>query len=242
MMSAINPVQRRKSLMRSLVFDGRVTMHTGRLGAKRNYPFYSAGGAAILRVEDTASPMLEHLAQAWPHEFNRALRHVGWRIQRDIKDSIYVGGVPGETWLPLTGFQQHRIFDQAEGRPVLPRPHHFGGLINAVAYRHNPDRMAVTIGWTSPHSASLAQLLQEGFTVQVSDKMRRKFAAAGRPLRKDRSTIRVPGRELIRPLFMAVKSEIPQWLEQRIQGHLRSTERSFTLPTGRGLGAWSRLA
>lgn len=69
--------------------------------------------STLFRVDDEAQAYLARLADTFPKEFARALRHVGWRIQQQLKRTIrQESGAPGTRWQPLSRMHTARRMDQ----------------------------------------------------------------------------------------------------------------------------------
>ena len=69
--------------------------------------------STLFRVDDEAQAYLARLADTFPKEFARALRHVGWRIQQQLKRTIrQESGAPGTRWQPLSRMHIFRRMDQ----------------------------------------------------------------------------------------------------------------------------------
>ncbi len=182
----------------------------------RSRPFFEAG----VEIKDESAPYLNHLAKTFPHELNRALRHIGWWMRKEMQDAVYRGGPASARWPRLSQIHASRTIDDAKGRFKAPATHPYGRLIRALGYRHDAAAMSVRIGWLSRAAAQQAEKLQQGERVQVTEKMRRFFWAAGVPLTT--STINVPARPLIEPMFFEKRREIHARIEKRVLRNLRS--------------------
>lgn len=188
----------------------------------RNRPFFGAG----VEIKDESGPYLRHLADTFPREFNRALRHIGWWMRKEIQDAVYRGGPASARWPRLSQIHAGRALDDAKfemgrGKRKPPATHPYGRLVHAIGYRHNPAGMSVRIGWLSRSAAQQASKLQKGERIQVTEKMRRFYWAAGVPLSSSTAQINVPARELISPMHREKRLEIQQRIEKRILRNLR---------------------
>ncbi|MCA1990380.1 MAG: hypothetical protein LDL07_14775 [Desulfarculus sp.] len=189
----------------------------------RTYPFIPSGGptGTLVKINDTAAPLLAHLADNFPGEFSRAVRHVGWRLRQAMVESAYHGSVVGHGWPPITDLQKQRVLDRARAEDAGGRmrkgltPWHFGHIARAVAYKWESDAMRVRVGWLSRSSARLAAQVQAGFDTPVTPKMRKFFWAAGvKP--PAGNTISSPPRPLVYPLFLASRAWIEQTITDRV--------------------------
>ena len=192
----------------------------------RKYPFIDVG--TMIRINDEAQPYLAHLARTFPNEFNRALRHVGWWLHRELKEACYKGGSPGQHWPELSLVQKGRWFEYASGRRNIRSltPWAFGRLVYAIGYKHEPEKQRVRIGWLSKSAARRAAELQQGFETKITPKMRRFWWALDAPLSK-KTTLRTPARPLIEPMFKAKEHEIKERIEKRILGYLKKAKPSL---------------
>ncbi|WP_027185148.1 hypothetical protein [Desulfovibrio inopinatus] len=82
----------------------------------RNHKFFgdnamSQGRGGSVNVIDYTTPYLQHLAEVLPNETSRALRHVAWRLQKEIKEGIAAGAPGGETWQPLSDVHKYGLLD-----------------------------------------------------------------------------------------------------------------------------------
>lgn len=189
----------------------------------RTYPFIPFGGptGTLVKINDTAAPLLAHLADNFPGEFSRAVRHVGWRLRQEMVAAAYRGDVANHGWPPLTDLQKQRLLDRAkaEDRGGQMRkgltPWHFGHIARAVAYKWEPAAMRVRVGWLSHSAARLAVQVQAGFETPVTPKMKKFFWAAGAKPPAGASITSKP-RPLVYPLFLASRAWIEQTITERI--------------------------
>jgi hypothetical protein len=190
----------------------------------RSYPFYapSASGAGLFQINDNASPYLAMLVRAFPTEFSRALRALGYMLFKRTRQAMKDGGIGGTRWQDLSGVGRinQRIGDSARAtRSRNPHTGFFGHLYKSVAYRMDTDNLRVQIGFLSYHSLSYGRKLQEGFDTPITGQMRRQFNAVGMKL-SAKNSIHTPGRPLIAPVLQATKGEIGPFIEARIVGYL----------------------
>lgn len=209
----------------------RVTINslTGTSGLQRkarSFEFFDGGGTFV-RINDTAEPYLSYLARRFPSEVNRALRHVGWWLRKELQDAVYQGGPDGHPWANLSSPHVRRVFDDLKGFPRSPRTNPFGLLVRAIGYKHEAGNMRVRVGWLSRSAATRGGELQRGFTKTVTPKMRRFYWAAGVPLKKETREIRVPARDLFTTMFFLKRREINERIERRVLELLRKSNQRF---------------
>jgi len=224
----------------------------GRVEIKgRKYPFFSDGTiGTMIRINDEAQPYLAYLARTFPKEFNRALRHVGWWLHKELKEACLQGGPPGHRWPALSLMQRGRWFENyktetmreivsdatGDERKALAKslrrmrsltPWPFGELVRAIGYKHEPEKQRVRIGWLSKAAARRGAELQKGFETAVTPKMRRFWWAADAPLAKETRILRTPARPLFEPMFRAKEREIHERIENRIRMYLKTAKRKL---------------
>jgi hypothetical protein len=188
----------------------------------RSYKFFASGGETLFRVNDTATPYLAMLAQTFGPEMNKALASLGWTLRNKMRESMRAGGPPGATWPKHVGIGKlhAQIGDRARStRSANPHAGLFGHLYQAIGYRRDKANMRVQIGFLSSRSSALAMKLQEGFETRVTQKMRRLYNARGLKL-SGKGSIVTPPRPLVGPVFRAVESQIPTYLEGKISEYL----------------------
>ena len=164
---------------------------------------------------------MRHLADTFPGEFNRALRHIGWWLRKEMQDAVYRGGPASARWPRLSQIHAMRTIDDAKaeqgrGKRKPPATHPFGRLVHAIGYRHDRAGMSVRIGWLSRSAAQQAQKIQKGERIRVTDRMRRFFWAAGVPLSSHTREMVAPARNLIGPVYQEKRFEIQKRIEERI--------------------------
>lgn len=73
----------------------------------------AAGDSTLFRIDDEAHAYLARLADTFPKEFARAMRHLGFRIQQEMKRAIrQESSAPGTRWQPLSRMHVARRMDQ----------------------------------------------------------------------------------------------------------------------------------
>jgi hypothetical protein len=184
--------------------------------SKRWYRFADDPLGTMIKIDDKASPWLADLAKRFPAEFNRAIRHVGWWLMKELKDAAAEGGPPGHKWPALSEAHKYRKFDDLKYKLARPALQHFGRLAKGIGYKHEPDQQRVRVGWLSSSLAWWGNRLQEGFDTPVTPKVRRFSWAAGVHPKKSTIRYRVPARPLFAPIFRQHRPTIQQKIEDRI--------------------------
>lgn len=102
-----------------------------------------------------------------------------------------------------------------------------GRLSRAIRYRYYNDTMRVIVGAATPSAAKHLGAVQAGRrgsrgllqfdgNQPITPAMRRAFWAAGVPLAKHKTSIEQPERQLVVPVYSAMKPHIQPIIEQRI--------------------------
>jgi len=73
--------------------------------------FAGTGGTQFARVTEDAAASLSALALAFPSEFNRAIRNLGYVVRGEIKRAMIAGGPGGTKWPALSLMHVYRRLD-----------------------------------------------------------------------------------------------------------------------------------
>jgi hypothetical protein len=89
-----------------------------------------------------------------------------------------------------------------------------GDLIRLLTFEVDPNG-SFSVGYPAgvKNSAGvdmnmIAGLMEKGFTIRVTDRLRKYFAAKGTPLKKSTTHLDVPARPFLQPVFDSLKDEI----------------------------------
>ena len=96
-----------------------------------------------------------------------------------------------------------------------------GGQVgkSPIAYVVSKADSTVKVGWMSFQSRKLAAQLQDGYDIPVTTKMRKHFFASGLGL--DKTSINVPGRPLVQPVWDDDGKDLLRKFELRIHAYVR---------------------
>lgn len=196
-------------------------------------PFYDGGGSLYV-INDGITPYMAMLARTFPKELNRALRHVGYETQKELKAIMRSGkGPAGTQWKPLSEsvWMQFSRYERERGKLKLSQHgkmgtgNLFGRLPRAIGYKHDVDLMRVRIGVLSKSAAVLMRSLQQGFQTDVTGKLRRKFNTGN--LSGAGESITTPPRPLFAPHFRNIESGLAKRIEDRIHAYLAGSSVLF---------------
>lgn len=188
-----------------------------RIRYRRN-TFYADNSSTMIRIDDEAGPWLAYAARAHPKAVNSALASAGWKLRKELQDSIYRGKAGSTRWPRLSDVHRYGKIDDLKERRRQPRTWAYGRLVKAVAYHRDKQMMRVRVGWLSKSAARLGTILQSGEKTgeMITEKERGLFHAAGVHMKKGRKRIDVPPRPLMQPVWDDKKAEMLRFIEKRI--------------------------
>lgn len=194
----------------------------------RSFRTFTAGGVSkSVTIISDVTPYFAFLAQGFPTAADRAVRHVGFVVQRAVKDAMR-NRTPG--YPELTGLQRRQSIDKVKlgGRrrnKRFPGDNSTGGrgLIGAFGFGSKRKPLTVTVGWLSQSAVKHGLRFQGGSSVPVTDKMRNYFAYLSRvtggrikPISKGKTSIENPARNVVEPTIRRIQSALPKIMEQRL--------------------------
>jgi|GEM_PF-1047318 len=72
----------------------------------------------LVRIDDGATPYLQHLAREFPREFNRALPRGGFYMMNEIKRALRAGGPAGMKWPEVSRMREYRRMEMLDSRSM----------------------------------------------------------------------------------------------------------------------------
>lgn len=184
-----------------------------------------------LDVLDGGGDYLRQLASQFPGEFDRALKSIGYQLRIKMIKAVRQGGSRSAKWAAVSGIKDVEDPSVKKGSQLRrTSTRSFYGQMGApggdkkkgtspIAYVVDKSAHKVTIGWMGFQSRKLAAKIQEGFDIPVTTKMRKHFFASGLGL--DKSTINVPGRPLVQPVWDDEGKDLLRKFELRIHAYVR---------------------
>lgn len=168
-------------------------------------------------IIDSATPFLRGMADTKPEWVRKALKSLGWFMQKEIKQGIRSGAPGGRKYAEgMSRARRAEIDDQKNGPqkryPVL------GKLVNAVGYQYKSQSFSVEVGWLSNSAVRIGSWQEKGVQEQVTPKMRRLFFSAGVGLMN--SIIKIPARPTFDPMFSYLEPKITPYLEEKIASYV----------------------
>ena len=91
-----------------------------------------------------------------------------------------------------------------------------GKLSNAVGYQYDKGKQSVRVGWLSNSAKRLGERIEEGYTKQITEPMRKKLFAAGVPLPKGKSMFKIQPRHTYSPMKAALQPKLKPYIEDKI--------------------------
>lgn len=95
-------------------------------------------------------------------------------------------------------------------------------LRGGIRYAYDPETQLLTVGFVNQPRKVLrwVHAQAEGYSVKVTPRMRKYFFAIGFPLKKTTTTLRVPPRPLVEPIFRAEKDQILANIRQKFTNNV----------------------
>ena len=156
-----------------------------------------------------------------------AVKVEGFRLMRTLKKQIRSGNPGGSQFDPLSMIRRKM---KRSKKPL-------NTMTKAVRYNVTSTPFQMAIGWTGPRVSkrwkALAEMHQEGFTVPVTDKLRKKFIRVGKTLtkrskfrkyfflRKGTKTLSVPKREIMEPFWESEKNKAWRNVRRNFKAKMR---------------------
>lgn len=158
-------------------------------------------------VTDEIQPLLERMAGGSQKALKSAAKSLGWYMQREIKQGVKSGAPGGAV------FQERRPY---EVRSALGNAgkYWYGRMIHAIGYQYSNG--VLRIGWTSNTAAIYGRKQEYGSVTKVTEAIRKKFAVAGYPLRRNKTEIILPERPVFEPMAGELYPQIAPYVQQKL--------------------------
>ena len=161
----------------------------------------------VIDVTDEIQPLLERMAGNSRKNISAAAKSLGWFMQKEIKKGVRSGSPGGAT------FQERRPYGVRAALGNAARTW-YGRMRNAIGYQYYDG--ILRIGWTSKTASMYGKKQEFGNVTKVTDEIRRKFARAGYPLRKDTTEIILPERPVFDPMAGELYPQVAPYVQQKI--------------------------
>lgn len=170
----------------------------------------------MLRVCFEGNDTLRSLSH--PEWAPKIVKSVAYMLQSNMKKLAKSGKAPDGSAYGSYKRMSETLRARLENRPVRSDNGPLGRLVNAIGYESDGDD--VVLGWLSKWGAKHGDDLQKGFTRDVTDSVRKKFAAAG--LRPPSSRIVVRPYNFIHPAYQQFESKIAPHINKKLLSYLKS--------------------
>lgn len=129
-------------------------------------------------------------------------------IAEDVKDELTMSVERGDTaWPPLS--ETTRLMTGRD-RPLVNTGDFVRAIRTQVGDNHASIGILIPKGETGKDLEVMSRVVEGGAYVKVTDKMRKFFAAKGRPLRKTTSVIYVPPRPVFNPSVGFIEDKLDE--------------------------------
>lgn len=194
-------------------------------------------------LDGNMQDFFKRLAVTCPKEWKRTMGGLGYAIRSEVLHAIKTSGASiGEHWKPLSKIQRNNLFGRygknGKGKrrrtSMALRP--LVRLKGAMRYHVGQDGRSVEMGSLNRNLEDYFEAVQAGEflkgksnTQPVSPKMRRKFFAAGMPLKKGKTSIQLSERNLMIPLLNKYRYHMERYIVRRMNVHLSGDTESRTV-------------
>ncbi|WP_196603302.1 hypothetical protein [Pectinatus haikarae] len=174
-----------------------------------------------IEYDDMAVPYLKDLVANNPKWIASALKSAAYQSQKLIKSGIQSGAPGGESYTPLMPDKLRKALEMVLGGNIKSHYQTMGRLKQAVGYdKTRADEGVVTVGWLSGSAVNLGSKQQEGFTTEVTDNVRRAFAAAGIKLAKGKTELTIAARPTFPPILPDVNVTAMQTVQAKLVSYI----------------------
>ena len=158
-------------------------------------------------VTDEIQPLLERMAGMSKKSISAAAKSLGWYLRGEIKKGVKSGAPGGET------FKERRPYEVRSALGNAAKTW-YGRMSNAIGYQYHDGILRV--GWTSRTAAMYGRKQEFGNVTKVTEEIRKRFARAGYPLRKDTTEIVLPERNVFDPMAGELYPQIAPYVQQKL--------------------------
>ena len=181
-----------------------------------------------ITYDDMSTPFLKQLVANNPKWIASALKSAAWQTQKTIKSGIKSGAPGGQEYAPMMPAKMRRALEEVLGGDGKTRYPPMGRLQQAVGYdKSQANEGIVTVGWLSHSSVYLGSKQQQGYETEVTDRIRRAFAAAGIKLKAGKTALHTASRPTFDPMMPIVAPVAAQAMQDKLLSYINgNTSRS----------------
>ena len=189
--------------------------------------------AVSISWEDMATPWVEDVIKEMPDMRRKALKSLGWWMQKEIREGIKSGAPGGRRYAPLAGLSRRKVSGRSAMKKGSAKGQILGKLGKAVGYQYKDEDGSVSVGWLSRSAVYWGSIHEKGKRIPVTDKMRRFWWSGARGkgrkraikktgafLRRSTTEINIPARPTIDPMRQALAPRIPGYFVKKIDGYM----------------------
>lgn len=198
-------------------------------------------------IKDTATPYLEFIAKSKPDWMRKAMKSLGWMMQKEIKSGIKSGAPGGKKYADFMPPAMRAQFEAAFGAKVK-RVYQSGGkadrekwgttsradliasgvkestvgytplgkMYRAVGYQYDAKSGSVKVGWLSNSAKRLGEKIEQGYTKEITEPMRKLLFAHGFQIAKGKTAFQIKPRHTFEPMRIVLTPKIVPYLEDKI--------------------------
>lgn len=166
----------------------------------------------VFEINDEMSPVIQQLLANNKTTLRRATKSVGWWLQDTAKKETKQGAPGGLSFKART---PHKRVRQPLGGGHAPTSW-YGKMRYAMGYEYNNG--VLNVGWVSHSSARYAEIQEYGAMREVTEKVRKKYFAAGVPINK--KEIKIPARPIFEPLAHEMFPKISSYVEEKVTEYM----------------------
>lgn len=164
-------------------------------------------------INDELSPTIQQLLNNNKTTLRRATKSVGWWLQDTAKEETKKGAPGGISFKERAPYKRVR---RPLGKNGSAPTSWYGKMRRAMGYEYNNG--ILNVGWTSRSSAIYANIQEYGAMRMVTDKVRKKYFAAGVPIKKNK--IEIPERPIFEPLAHEMFPKISDYVEEKVTEYM----------------------
>ena len=166
-----------------------------------------------INVADEISPAIKRIIDHNPSYLRKLSKSLGWWFSQNTKKEILSGNPGGERYQERLPLDVRRKVGRGQGAKEW-----YGKMRRAIGYQYRNG--AVVIGWTSNTAAYYGRIQEFGYKRQVTEAIRKRWAAAGYPLSKNKSELVIPKRPVFDPVTAKLESKVAPYAEEKINAYL----------------------
>lgn len=190
----------------------------------------------VISVEDYATPWLIKKMHDLPLYQEKALKSLGWYMQKEIKKGIESGAPGGKRYKKGMSAKRRRALEYKvksigrakkffAGLQSSAKPYPWlGRLRSAIGYEFSDKgrSAAVVVGWLSRSAMRLGAIHEAGQKRPIRDATRYRYWAAGVPLGRGKTNIVIPARPTIQPMRDFLTPKVAPYLEAKFRYYLHN--------------------